>query len=76
MLKDDDLLPDKDLYKFPTIGQISKMSPIGTTTVDSTKNRRIRGQPQRSADLTNAGGKHLNEMSQSSFKHDDVIEEE
>lgn len=29
MLKDDDLLPDKDLYKFPTIGQISKMSPIG-----------------------------------------------
>lgn len=75
MLKDDDLLPDKDLYKFPTIGQISKMSPIGTTTVDSTKNRRIRGQPQRSADLTNAG-KHLNEMSQSSFKHDDVIEEE
>lgn len=76
MLKDDDLLPDKDLYKFPTIGQISKMSPIGTTTVDSTKNRRIRGQPQRSADLTNAAGKHLNEMSQSSFKHDDVIEEE
>ena len=26
---DEDLLPSEDLYKFPTIGQISKMSPIG-----------------------------------------------
>jgi len=40
MLKDDDLLPDQDLYKFPTIGQISKMSPIGPINEDplSTKN--------------------------------------
>lgn len=37
MLKDDDLLPDKDLYKFPTIGQISKMSPIGPANGDGKK---------------------------------------
>ena len=40
MLKDDDLLPDKDLYKFPTIGQISKMSPIGAAKVESTKSKK------------------------------------
>lgn len=75
MLKDDDLLPDKDLYKFPTIGQISKMSPIGTTAVESTKNRRQKMQQRKSQDLTNAV-KHINEMSQSSFKHEDIIMEE
>ena len=41
MLKDDDLLPDQDLYKFPTIGQISKMSPIGSFTEEQKmKNRK------------------------------------
>lgn len=34
MLRDDDLLPDQELYKFPTIGQISKMSPIGSFAED------------------------------------------
>lgn len=47
MLKDDDLLPDQDLYKFPTIGQISKMSPIGPINEDPINTKNIKKKRSR-----------------------------